>query len=134
MKVSSTTPQQSVEDYFAQPPPQVQAKLQAVRAKLRSLAPAAHERIAYGIPTFTLGRNVFHFAAFKAHIGLYPGAAAIEAFAAQLAGYKTSKGAIQVPIDQEVPLDLIGEMLRFNLKALVAGRDAERRSPGSSSS
>jgi hypothetical protein len=61
-------------------------------------------KMSYGIPTLALGKNVFHFAAFKAHIGLYPGAAAIEVFAAALAKYKTSKGAIQIPLDQEIPL------------------------------
>jgi uncharacterized protein YdhG (YjbR/CyaY superfamily) len=124
---SFSTAQPTIDDYFSRQPPHVQAKLQAVRARLGSLAPAAVERIAYGIPTFTLGKNVFHFAAFKAHIGLYPGAAAIEAFAADLARYKTSKGAIQIPLDQEVPLDLVGEMLRFNLKSLAAQRDNKRQ-------
>jgi uncharacterized protein YdhG (YjbR/CyaY superfamily) len=97
----------------------VQAKLQAIRGLLRSLAPAATEKISYGIPTFALGKNVFHFAAFKSHIGLYPGSAAIVAFAADLARYKTSKGTIQIPLDQDVPFDLIGELLKFNLRTLV---------------
>ncbi|MEY2688902.1 MAG: hypothetical protein RL375_3100 [Pseudomonadota bacterium] len=125
---SSATPPQSIDDYIAGQPPQVQAKLQAIRARLRSLAPAAQERIAYGIPTVTLGKNVFHYAAFKAHIGLYPGAAAIEAFAAALAGYRTSKGAIQIPLDQDVPLALIDELLHFNLEALASRPEARRAS------
>lgn len=110
---------QTIDDYIGLQPPPVQVKLQAIRGLLRSLAPAATEKISYGIPTFALGKNVFHFAAFKSHIGLYPGSAAIVAFAADLAGYKTSKGTIQIPLDQDVPFDLIGELLKFNLRTLV---------------
>lgn len=110
---------QTIDDYIGLQPPPVQVKLQAIRGLLRSLAPAATEKISYGIPTFALGKNVFHFAAFKSHIGLYPGSAAIVAFAADLARYKTSKGTIQIPLDQDVPLDLIGELLQFNLRTLV---------------
>jgi uncharacterized protein YdhG (YjbR/CyaY superfamily) len=114
---------QTIDDYIGLQPPHVQAKLHAIRSLLRSLAPAATEKISYGIPTFALGKNVFHFAAFKSHIGLYPGSAAIVAFASDLARYKTSKGAIQIPLDQDLPLDLIGELLRFNMKALLARGD-----------
>lgn len=109
---------QTIDDYIGLQPPPVQVKLQAIRSLLRLLAPAATEKISYGIPTFALGKNVFHFAAFKSHIGLYPGSAAIEVFAPRLAGYKTSKGTIQVPFDQELPLELIGDLLRFNVTAL----------------
>jgi uncharacterized protein YdhG (YjbR/CyaY superfamily) len=131
MKSSSTTPPHSIDEYIGLQPAPVQAKLQAIRSLLRSLAPAAQEKMSYGIPTLALGKNVFHFAAFKAHIGLYPGAAAIEVFAAALAKYKTSKGAIQIPLDQEIPLELVGELLRFNMKALVLQGDKKRLVRGS---
>lgn len=118
MKSSSTPPPQTIDDYIALQPPSVQARLQAIRSLLLSIAPTATEKISYGIPTLALRKNVFHFAAFKSHIGLYPGSAAIEVFAPRLTGYKTSKGTIQVPFDQELPFELIGELLRFNVTAL----------------
>ena len=49
------------------------------------------------MPTFWNGRNLIHFAAFKRHIGVYPGAEAVERFAPLLAKYKTGNGAIQFP-------------------------------------
>jgi uncharacterized protein YdhG (YjbR/CyaY superfamily) len=82
--------------------------------------PTAQEKISYGIPTFALGSNLFHFAAFKAHIGLYPGAAAIKAFAAQLTSYRTSKGTNQIP------LDLVDALLDFNLKARALKATGQR--------
>lgn len=121
----------TIDDYISRCAKDVQPKLREIRDKVRSIAPGAVEKISYGIPTFATGKNLFHFAAFKAHIGLYPGAAAIEAFAAGLARYRTSKGAIQIPLDQKLPLQLIAKLVRFNLNALSqkAGGVAVRKSP-----
>lgn len=119
MTPPATAPQ-TIDDYIAAFAPDVQAKLRVIRAEVKALLPEAAERICYGIPTFSMGRNLFHFAAFKGHIGLYPGAAAIAAHAAELTSYKTSKGTIQIPLSQEPPLPLIRKLVGFNLKALAA--------------
>ena len=62
------------------------------------------------MPTFWKGRNIIHFAAFRNHIGIYPGGEATQIFADRLTEYKTSKGTIQFPHDGELPLDLIREI------------------------
>ena len=62
------------------------------------------------MPTFWKGRNIIHFAQMKHHIGIYPGGEAVEVFADRLKGYKTSKGAIQIPNDKDLPLDLIKDI------------------------
>ena len=62
------------------------------------------------MPTYWKKRNLIQFAAFKKHVGLYPGPAAVEAFADQLNGYRTSKGTIQLPYDKPLPLELIAEI------------------------
>lgn len=49
--------------------------------------------------------NIIHFAAYKNHIGLYPGDKAIEYFVEQLKEYKTSKGAVQSPYKKPIPLE-----------------------------
>jgi uncharacterized protein YdhG (YjbR/CyaY superfamily) len=61
------------------------------------------------MPTYWKGHNIIHFAAAKKHIGLYPGPEAVERFADKLeeAGCKYSKGSIQIPYSDELPLDLI---------------------------
>ena len=51
--------------------------------------------------------------AHKKHIGLYPGDKAVEHFADRLAGFKSSKGAIQIPYDKPLPLDLIAEIAKW---------------------
>lgn len=105
----------NIDDYIAAFPAEVQDRLMAIRRAVRRLAPDAVEKMSYRIPTFALHGNLVHFAAFKHHIGLYPGTTAIEAFAEALAEYRTSKGAIQLPLDQSLPLPLIEKIVRFRV-------------------
>lgn len=102
-----------VGDYIAAQPEPVQPLLHQVRSTLRAALPDAEERISWSMPTYWQKRNIIHFAAAKAHIGLYPGAEAMERFAAKLADYKTSKGAVQFPYSKPLPLDLISEIARW---------------------
>jgi uncharacterized protein YdhG (YjbR/CyaY superfamily) len=56
----------------------------------------------------------------KNHIGLYPGAEGVAAFSAELEGYKTSKGAIQLPLSKPIPYDLITKIAKFRVQAAEA--------------
>lgn len=107
MESSSPTTPSAIDAYIATFPPEVQARLQAVRGAIRAVAPLAEERISYGIPTFWQGRNLIHYAAFARHIGLYPGAAAIEVFGDELTPYRHARGSIQFPLQEPLPLALI---------------------------
>lgn len=68
------------------------------------------------MPTFDLHGNLVHYAAHKNHIGFYPAPSGIEAFADELSVYESSKGAVKFPIDQPLPLDLIGRIVKFRVK------------------
>ena len=96
-----------IDAYIASFPPEAQARLQAVRGAIRAVAPLAEERISYGIPTFWQGRNLIHYAAFARHIGLYPGAAAIEVFGDEMTPYRHARSSIQFPLQEPLPLALI---------------------------
>ena len=69
--------------------------------------------------TFHLTENLVHFGAMKKHLGFYPTPSAMEEFQEQLKEYKTSKGALQIPYTQELPRNLIKEMVRFRLKEVM---------------
>ena len=62
------------------------------------------------MPTFWKGQNLIHFAAFKKHIGLYPGGEATEVFAERLTEFDTGKGTIRLPHDKDLPLELIRDI------------------------
>ncbi len=114
------TPPTPITDYILQQPPEVQAKLNQMREAILEIVPEATEKIAYGIPTFYLNGNLVHFAGFKTHIGFYPDPAGIEAFAAELTQYKLSKGAVQFPLDQPLPLDLVRRITAYRKEQNLA--------------
>ncbi|MGI5950156.1 iron chaperone [Peptoniphilus sp.] len=70
------------------------------------------EKISWSMPTFYNNKNIIHFAAFKNHIGIYPGPEVIETLKEELACYKTSKGTIQIPygkIDEKLIIKVARE-------------------------
>lgn len=106
---------QNIDAYIASFPASTQKMLTAMRTTIQKAAPEAVEAMKYGIPTFVLGKNLVHFAGYKNHIGFYPAPSGIEAFRKELAGYETSKGAIQFPIDQQLPLKLVSQITQFRV-------------------
>jgi uncharacterized protein YdhG (YjbR/CyaY superfamily) len=100
----------TIDEYIVMFPKEIQPKLQEIRRVIKQAAPNSQEVISYRMPAFKQNGTLVWFAAFKHHIGFYPTSSAIIAFKEKLAKYKTSKGAIQFPIDQPIPLELIKEM------------------------
>lgn len=115
MDVKSNKPS-SIDEYVAQFPPGVQSIMNKVRSAVKDAAPQAEERISYGMPGFYLKGMLVWFGGHKNHIGFYPAGEGIEAFAHELAGYKTSKGAVQFPLDQPVPYDLIRKIVKYRVE------------------
>ena len=107
---------QTIEEYIAIQPAEVQPLLQAIRRTIHEAAPDAKETISYQMPAFKQDKILVWFGAFKDHISIFPRASGIDAFKKQLAPYKTSKGTIKFPIDEPLPLDLIAEIVRFIVK------------------
>ena len=104
---------QSVDEYISAFPAEVQHVLQQLRTHLLRLVPQAKEKIGYGIPTLTLNGNLIHFAAYKNHIGLYPGSKAIAFFEEELQNYHTSKGTVQFPLNEPLPMPLVEKIVAF---------------------
>ena len=105
----------SIDEYIASQPEEVRPLLQGIRETIRAAAPEAIEKISWQMPTFWQGENLIHFAAFKKHVGLYPGGEATTHFAERLAGYKTSKGAIQLPLGKLIDYELIADIVRWRV-------------------
>jgi len=106
----------NTDDYVDRFPKGVQLLLKKMRLTIQKAAPEADEKISYGIPTFTLNGNLVHFAAYKSHIGFYPGAAAITAFKKELSAYKGAKGSVQFRLDEPLPLALVSRIVKFRVK------------------
>ena len=103
---------ETVEDYILAQDEGIRGQLRQVRTVLVSRLPDAKEKISWSMPTYWKDHNIIHFAAQKKHIGLYPGPEAVEFFSNKLdqAGLKYSKGSIQIPYSDQLPLELIAEI------------------------
>ena len=103
---------ETVDEYILAQEEAIRGHLESVRNVLRASLPDAVEKISWSMPTWWKDHNIIHFAAAKKHIGLYPGPEAVTFFAEKLdqAGCKYSKGSIQIPYSDDLPLDLIAEI------------------------
>ena len=105
-----------IDNYIASFPEETQIVLDKMRAIIKKAAPDTVEVISYGMPAFRLNGNLVYFAAWKTHIGFYPHSSGIAAFKKELSIYKSSKGAVQFPLDKPLPSGLITKIVKFRIK------------------
>jgi uncharacterized protein YdhG (YjbR/CyaY superfamily) len=125
-KIMKATAPRNVDEYVASFPKTVQEILKRIRATVKAAAPDAKETLKYRMPTFVLGKNLVHFAAFEKHIGWYPTPSAIEAFRRELIGYDSGKGSVQFPLRREIPFALIEKMVQFRVTEALGRKKPER--------
>ena len=106
----------TVDEYFSTLSPPTKNILEQVRNIIKQAAPQATEVISYNMPAFKMHGVLVYYAAHAEHIGFYPTSSPIEIFKDELSSYKCSKGAIQFPIDEPMPFDLIGKIVRFRVQ------------------
>ncbi len=104
------------DEYIATYPDSQKKLLNQLRNTVLKVAPHLKETIKYGMPTFEFHGNLLHFAAWKSHIGFYATPSGNEAFAKELKPYVVSKGAIQFPYDQPLPVKLITRIAIFRIQ------------------
>jgi uncharacterized protein YdhG (YjbR/CyaY superfamily) len=106
----------SVDEYISTFPEDKQKLLQQLRSAIVKAAPGAEEVISYGMPGYKLNGMLVWFAGYTHHIGFYPKPSALVKFKKEISGYKSSKGAVQFPLDKKLPLSLVTEIVKFRLK------------------
>ena len=117
----------SIQEYISWFPAEIQAKLQQMREILRQALPEAEEVISYHMPAFKTSEVLVYYAAAKSHLGYYPTSSGVINFKEELAGYVTSKGAIQLPYNQEVPEQLIRDIAQFRAQEAVERAAAKKK-------
>ncbi len=105
-----------VDEYIASFSGDLQKILKQLRSTIRQAAPEVEEIISYQMPAYKLGGALVYFAAYKNDIGFYPTASAIKAYQEDISAYKNSKGAVQFPIDEPLPTELITKIVRFKAR------------------
>ena len=106
---------ETIDEYIAQFPPEVQKKLVELRKTIRDAAPDAEERISYGMPGYYQDGPVVYFGAFKDHISFFP-AGSKEFFKEQLAKYPGGKGTVQFSLSEPLPLELVSQITKARVE------------------
>jgi uncharacterized protein YdhG (YjbR/CyaY superfamily) len=89
-----------------------------MREAIRSVVPAeTTEIVSHRIPAFKHRRVLVWYAAFAQHCSLFPTSAVIEQFRDELKRYKTSKGTIQFPLGEKLPIALIQKIVKARVAA-----------------
>ncbi len=104
-----------VDSYISSAPEEVRGKLLQVRKAILEVAPDAKESISYGMPFYDYHGRLVWFGLSKKHIGLYLRPPVIEEHEKELKGYTTTKSAVQLPIDQEMPIALIKKLVKARM-------------------
>ncbi|MBK7235245.1 MAG: hypothetical protein IPI02_06300 [Sterolibacteriaceae bacterium] len=100
----------SHEAYFESVAAEVRPLLASIQATVESLLPEVSRCISYNMPAFRGKRVFLYFAAFKKHIGIYPPVTRDTALLRELAPYRGEKGNLSFPLNQPLPVDLIGRV------------------------
>jgi uncharacterized protein YdhG (YjbR/CyaY superfamily) len=128
---TARTPPQSIDEYIAAFPREIQTILEKIRSTVRAAAPDAQEVISYRMPAFTQNGILVYFAAFKKHIGLYPPIAGDARLEKAIAPYAGEKGNLRFPLDQPIPFDLIERIVKLrvtqNLAKAVKGKGGRKK-------
>lgn len=99
---------ESIDDYIASFPDNVQVILNELRHRIRTVAPGCQESMRYQMPTFTVdGRHPLYVAAWKHHIGLYPIPRFDGPLEDQVAPYRAAKDTVRFVYKKPIPYDLV---------------------------
>ncbi|TIC84345.1 DUF1801 domain-containing protein [Nocardioides sp. GY 10127] len=97
-------------------------RVQEVRSIVAELAPEAVESFSYGLVGWKLRRKpLLYVGGFARHVGLYATPSGHEAFAAELSQYKQGKGSVQLPLDRDLPTDLVRRIVAFRVEQVAGG-------------
>jgi len=115
MAIRTTAPK-SIDEYIADSPSEVRPILKKIRMTIRAAAPGAQEVISYRMPAFRLHGILVYFAAFKAHIGLYPPVSGDARLEKALSPYAGPRGNLKFPLDQPIPYPLLKRVVLLRVK------------------
>jgi uncharacterized protein YdhG (YjbR/CyaY superfamily) len=118
----------SVEEYLAALSPERRARFEVLRATVLASAGDVVEVISYDMPAYKVGSHfVCSIGAFKQWDSLFPASdVVVERLGDEVAPYVKGRGTLQFPTRAELPVDLIGQIVRIRCEevanAIAAGK------------
>jgi uncharacterized protein YdhG (YjbR/CyaY superfamily) len=125
MTPSSKKAHDTVDAYIARAPATARAKLEELRAAIRSVAPDAIELVAYKMPGLAYpgypGMGVFAwFPLYTSHITLFLRPPTVADHQKELGKYQTTKSGVRLPLDQKIPTPLVRKLVRASIRIMKA--------------
>ena len=127
----------TVDDYIASFDEPLRTRLREMRTTIRRAVPEADEVFSNTMPGYVLHDSLVWFAGIEQNVAFYPrGYHFKKVYAAELAGYRTPKGAILFPSNAALPTKLITKIVtdrakenRLVAKPLSAGLPEKLSAP-----
>lgn len=92
-------------------------RMNTIRKMVHQIVPEAEEVISYQIPAFKIWpkSHLIYYCAFPKHLSISSpwSETFLKEFEEDLKGMKVSKSVIQLPLDKELPINLIERILKF---------------------
>jgi uncharacterized protein YdhG (YjbR/CyaY superfamily) len=119
-----------VDKYLASLEEPKRSTLETLRRTILEIIPDAEQCISYQMPAFKLqGKVIAGFAAFKSHLSYLPHSGSVfPELRDAIAGYKTSPGALQFPVDEPLPKALVKKLIAIRKRQALAAQPASRPS------
>jgi uncharacterized protein YdhG (YjbR/CyaY superfamily) len=113
-----------VDQYLASLDQPKRGTLEALRRTILDILPEAEACMSYGLPAFRVqGKVIAGFAAFKNHLSYLPHSGSVfPEIKQELSQYKTSKGALQFPIDKALPKALVKKLIVVRKRQALRSR------------
>ena len=111
---------EAVSDYYSSAPTTHKQTLLEMRSRILQVVPSAEEVIKYAMPTFVVkGMPIAGLMVHKKHIGYYPySGSVLNQFPELLAKYKTTKGALQIPISKPLLKGEVKKLIKAKLNLI----------------
>lgn len=111
----------AVGDYLAELPAPERRALTRVRKIVQRVAPGSEEGTSYGMPAFRWdGKPLLGIQARAKHLAVYPfSPAVIDAVRDRLEGFSLSKGTIRFTPEQELPEDVLEEIVTRRMREIA---------------
>ncbi len=107
----------TVDEYLEKLPKDARAALQRLRKIIKSVVPAAKERVSYGVPIVALDRDLVGFSSQKNHCSFYTmSPPLVRTMEKELQKFKVSGATIHFKPDEPLPESLVKKIVKSRLK------------------
>ena len=107
----------AVDEYLEKLPKDARISLQRLRKIIKSVVPAANERVSYGVPIVALDRDLVGFSSQKNHCSFYTmSPPLVKTMKKELQKFRVSGATIHFTPDDPLPESLVKKIVKSRLK------------------